>query len=132
MHKLSLLTGTLFAFLSVIIGAFGAHYLKTIFTTELLISFETGVRYQMYHAFALILAGILATKWSSKKASILYLLFTVGIVLFSGSIYILCLLKANGTIGIAGLGMLTPFGGICFLTAWLYFYILLLRSDYVA
>ena len=132
MHKPSLLTGTIFAFLSVIIGAFGAHYLKTIFTTELLISFETGVRYQMYHALALIFTGVLATKWSSKKANILYLLFTAGILLFSGSIYILCLLKANGTIGITGLGMLTPIGGICFLAAWFYFFILLLRSDYIA
>lgn len=118
MYKPSLIAGSLFALLSVIIGAFGAHYLKTIFAPEILQSFETGVRYQFYHAFALLIAGIISKENRQYQNSI-FLLFSIGIILFSGSIYLLCWLKASMSIGLGGLGALTPIGGLLFILGWL-------------
>ena len=88
MHKPSLLAGSLLAMLAVIFGAFGAHYLKTIFTPELLSSFETGVKYQMYHSVALLVLGLYA-QVSSQSVKVIFGLFLAGIILFSGSIYLL-------------------------------------------
>lgn len=119
MYKPALLSGSLLAALAVILGAFGAHYLKTIFTPELLQSFETGVRYQFYHAIALLFIGLLATQSGIKSLKLTYAFMLAGILLFSGSIYILCFLKSTGTIGLSGIGALTPIGGICFIVAWL-------------
>lgn len=101
MFRPSLVAGTLFALLSVIIGAFGAHLLKTIFTPEILQSFETGVRYQFYHGLALLLAGLIA-KEHPMYAKTIFLLFTIGIALFSGSIYLLCWFKGTMNIGLGG------------------------------
>lgn len=119
MHKPALLSGSFFAMLAVITGAFGAHYLKTIFTPELLASFETGVRYQFYHAMALLLTGMLAGQMHSKLLVRAVYFFIAGIILFSGSIYLLCFLKSNQVIGVQGIGILTPIGGLCFITGWL-------------
>lgn len=117
MSKISLITGAVACFLAVIFGAFGAHYLKTIFTADLLQSFETGVRYQIYHGFALIGLGLYAQ--GSQKIKAIYIFFLLGIILFSGSIYVLCFLKSQAQIGLGGLGILTPLGGLSFLFAWL-------------
>lgn len=126
MSKISLALGAGACFLAVILGAFGAHYLKTIFTPELLQSFETGVRYQMYHGFALIGLGLYAR--NSPKIKAICLLFVVGILLFSGSIYALCLLKAQAQIGLGGLGILTPLGGVSFLAGWLLWILRILKE----
>jgi uncharacterized membrane protein YgdD (TMEM256/DUF423 family) len=117
MNKSALLLGCIFAMTSVVLGAFGAHYLKTIFTPELLTSFETGVRYQFYHGIALLVAGLLQG-FIKNSLRWVVLLFASGVVLFSGSIYALCMLKSNGSIGLSGLGLLTPIGGVFFITAW--------------
>ena len=117
MYKPALILGSLFAMLSVVFGAFGAHYLKTIFTPELLSSFETGVKYQMYHSLALLFTGIIS-KNIHQKAKLITILFTTGIILFSGSIYALCILKSNLQIGLGGLGILTPIGGLFFIIGW--------------
>lgn len=117
MSKISIFTAALFAMLGVIFGAFGAHYLKTIFAPDVLSSFETGIRYQMYHSFALLFVG-LYMKETTTISKWIYLLFTCGILLFSGSIYALCYLKSQGQIGVTGLGILTPIGGVCFILAW--------------
>ncbi len=117
MSKISIFTAALFAMLGVIFGAFGAHYLKTIFAPDVLSSFETGVRYQMYHSFALLFIGTYM-KENTILQKWIYLLFTCGILLFSGSIYALCYLKSQGQIGATGLGILTPIGGVCFILAW--------------
>lgn len=117
MHKSSLSLGIFFAMTSVILGAFGAHYLKTIFTPELLQSFETGVKYQMYHGLALIALGIYAGS-NKKGIQPIFISFLLGTLLFSGSIYILCMLKSNLQIGLGGLGILTPIGGIALIVGW--------------
>lgn len=127
MYRSSLIAGSLFALLGVIIGAFGAHYLKSIFTPEILQSFETGVRYQFYHAFALLIAGTVAKENPQYQKSIL-LLFSAGILLFSGSIYLLCWLKATMSIGLGGLGIITPIGGLLFIAGWLLLLISLFRA----
>lgn len=119
MYKPALLSGSFFAMLAVITGAFGAHYLKTMFSAEILGSFETGVRYQFYHALALLLTGILSLHLQSALLRRAAQLFIAGIVLFSGSIYLLCFLKSNQVIGLQGIGILTPLGGLCFIAGWL-------------
>lgn len=118
MYKPALICGSIFALLSVIIGAFGAHYLKTIFSAEVLQSFETGVKYQFYHSLALLFVGL----YSREKApliKVIALLFIGGIILFSGSIYLLCYLKSTLNIGLGGLGALTPIGGLLFISGWI-------------
>jgi uncharacterized membrane protein YgdD (TMEM256/DUF423 family) len=118
MHKQSLLIGSFFGTTAIILGAFGAHFLKKYFTPELLNSFETGVRYQFYHALALLLLGMYA-KLSGQSVSLVSGLMSVGVLFFSGSIYALCILKANDQIGLKGLGIITPIGGVLLISAWL-------------
>ena len=118
MHKASLIAGTLLAMLSVILGAFGAHYLKTIFTPEILSSFETGVKYQMYHGLALIGLGLFA-QHATQSVKHIFIAIVLGVILFSGSIYTLCFLKSTMQIGLGGLGALTPIGGLFMIIGWL-------------
>ncbi len=117
MNKSALLFGAIFTMLSVILGAFGAHYLKTIFTPDILNSFETGVRYQFYHGLALILVALLS-KEKLKFINAVYFCFLIGTILFSFSIYLLCFLKATQTLGLTGIGIITPIGGLFFITGW--------------
>lgn len=128
MFKPALLSGALLAMLAVIFGAFGAHYLKTIFTPELLSSFETGVRYQFYHAFALLFVGLYAQQNNSKQIRTIFLCFLIGVILFSGSIYLLCFFKSADIIGLSGIGILTPIGGVCFIAGWLLLLISILKG----
>jgi uncharacterized membrane protein YgdD (TMEM256/DUF423 family) len=113
MDRFFFVTACLFGFLGVALGAFAAHGLKTQLDADLLVTFETGVRYQMYHAFALIAVAMAYTKWPTKGLIISGWMFIVGIILFSGSLYVLSLS------GIRSLGMITPFGGLAFLAGWL-------------
>jgi uncharacterized membrane protein YgdD (TMEM256/DUF423 family) len=113
MDRFFFVTACLFGFLGVALGAFAAHGLKTQLDANLLVTFETGVRYQMYHAFALIAVAMAYTKWPTKGLIISGWMFIVGIILFSGSLYVLSLS------GIRSLGMITPFGGLAFLAGWL-------------
>jgi len=107
-----LVLGSIGGFLSVALGAFGAHILKQSLSADSLAVFQTGVQYQMYHALALVLVGIF-TRWTdSPWLTWSGILFTAGIVLFSGSLY---LLSMTGT---KTLGAITPIGGICFLAGW--------------
>ncbi len=100
--------GAVSAFCSVAIGAFGAHALKGRLSTEALAIFETGVRYQMFHALALLLVAA----FPQPRAAAAGWLFCAGTVLFSGSLYALALT------GVRMLGAITPFGGLCFLAGW--------------
>ncbi len=118
MYKPALIAGSLFALLAVITGAFGAHYLKSIFTAETLQSFETGVRYQFYHSLALLFTGMYARENPPFIRAITWL-FGLGTVMFSGSIYLLCWLKSTLSIGLGGLGAITPLGGLLFISGWL-------------
>ena len=119
MHKTFLITGSLLAALAVILGAFGAHGLKKITTPETVATFQTGVQYQIYHAFALLIVAILYEKFTNNFTHYAGVLFIVGIILFSGSLYALTALKATEKMGLSGIGILTPFGGLCFIAGWL-------------
>ncbi|WP_462222799.1 DUF423 domain-containing protein [Ferruginibacter sp.] len=114
MNKSFLTAGALFAAVAVICGAFGAHFLKTKLSAEGLQTFETAVRYQFYHAFALLVTGILYKEFSNKLLKWAGNLFIAGIILFSGSLYILC-----GVQSLKWVGAITPFGGLCFITGWI-------------
>lgn len=108
--------GAVFAFLSVALGAFGAHALKKRLSEDMLAVYEKGVTYEMYHAFALIAAGIvLRMGIGTQMMHIAGWLFVIGIFLFSGSLYLLSLS------GKRALGAITPLGGICFLAGWVLF-----------
>jgi uncharacterized membrane protein YgdD (TMEM256/DUF423 family) len=119
MYKNMIIWAATFAALSVIFGAFGAHGLKNMVSADALATFEVGVRYQMYHALAMLFIGLspLITRKIQKNA---FILFTLGIFLFSGSIYLLSLnaiLPFDATV----IGFVTPLGGTCFIVGWVYF-----------
>ena len=108
-----LMCGSILAFLSVALGAFAAHALKSRLTPNALEVFRTAVDYQAYHALALILvAGIWHFRPDLSKLKTACMLFAAGVVVFSGSLYLLALT------GVTWLGAITPIGGICFLAAW--------------
>lgn len=119
MHKNTVISGVIFAMLAVILGAFGAHGLKSMLSSEALATFEVGVRYQMYHALALIVVG-LSGKLPGKIAPFIAIFFTVGILLFSGSIYLISL-QDIFNLNTSGIGFITPLGGACFILGWGYF-----------
>ena len=113
MHRKFIALGALSGGIAVALGAFAAHALKGRLDAQLLVTFETGARYQMYHALALLAAGLLAERLPSRLVAASGVLFLAGTVLFSGSLYALALS------GIRGLGAVTPFGGVAFLAGWL-------------
>lgn len=104
--------GALLALVGVAAGAFGAHGLKSRLEPEMLAVFEVGVRYHMYHALALLAAAWAWTRWPGSLVAASGWLFVVGIVIFSGSLYLLSLT------GVRWLGAITPLGGVAFLAAW--------------
>ena len=114
--RLFLVLGSISATTAVALGAFGAHGLKNTLTPDLLLVFETAVRYQMYHAFALLIAGILAMSSQNLNIRTLELAgwsFVVGTVVFCGSLYTLVLFNQHW------LGAITPLGGLAFIFGWL-------------
>lgn len=119
MHKVFLSIGALLGGIAVALGAFGAHGLKRIVPPDTVSTFQTGVQYQMYHALALIAVAIVFEKFPNKLMSWAGISFCVGILLFSGSLYLLTILKATGKVGMEGIGIITPFGGLFFIVGWL-------------
>lgn len=117
MHKYFLISASLLGALAVGLGAFAAHGLKQILTAENIAIFETAVKYQFYHVFALLATGILYAAYTNVKIKWAGHLFIAGIVIFSGSLYLLCFSKQFNW-GINWLGAITPFGGVCFIAAW--------------
>lgn len=123
MHRKILLWGICFALVAVLLGAFGAHALKSILSPEKLQSYETGVRYQLIHALALIALSIYCqlneaahrtikgVRWATN-------FFIVGCCLFSGSIYGLSFLSITQSSWSVLLGPITPIGGLCFMLGW--------------
>lgn len=112
MIRFILVSGALNAFLAVACGAFAAHVLKQRLDEYYLAIFDTGAEYQMYHALALVLTGILYGLQPQAMLSAAAWCFFAGIILFSGSLYTLALT------GIKWLGMITPIGGLCLLAGW--------------
>lgn len=116
MERKILLTATFFGCTAIILGAFGAHALKAVLNENQLISFETGVRYQFYHALFLLFLG--TTNWvADKTKKIIFYLILFGVLFFSGSIY---LLATNDlfSIDVKFLGPITPIGGLSLIMAW--------------
>ena len=111
-----ILTGALLGMIAIILGAFGAHALKKVLLPEQLITFETGVRYQMYHALFLIFIGIL-NDLSEKAKKIINYLVIFGVILFSGSIYLLAT-NTLTSFDFKVIGFLTPIGGLLLILAW--------------
>ena len=126
--KKIIVSGAALAGTAVILGALNAHYFKQFFSPELTASFDTGVRYQMYHALAILLLATLANYLGQQKASSIFWLFIIGVLLFSGSIYLLCAFKSNGIIGLTGLGILTPIGGLILIIGWVYLIYTVLKT----
>ena len=119
MDKGFLKAGAFFGALSVILGAFAAHSIKEKVAPDVLAIFETGVRYQFYHAIALMITGILYATFSVKTMTWAGRLFFIGIILFSGSLYLLTWLKTTGYMDFRWAGIITPFGGIAFIAGWI-------------
>ena len=117
MRKKILITGAILGCLAVILGAFGAHGLKKILSVDQLSSFETGVRYQMYHAFLLLIVGVSGFV-SPKMQRLIYVFVLWGIILFSGSIYLLAT-KDVTSIDITSVGFITPIGGGLLIIGWI-------------
>ncbi len=128
MHRGFLLVATILGALSVGLGAFGAHGLKKVVPAETVASFETAVRYQFYHVFALIVTAILYEKFPDKWMRWAGNCFIIGIILFSGSLYLLTIMKATDMVGLRGIGIITPFGGLFFMAGWLLLFFALLKK----
>jgi uncharacterized membrane protein YgdD (TMEM256/DUF423 family) len=129
MHKSFLIFGAFFGLLSILLGAFGAHALQDIVTDEkLLHGFQTGVQYQMYHALALLATGILYEKFPATLLRWAGNLFISGIILFSGSLYLLTALNGKEESLVKIIGPITPVGGTLFILGWLFLLITFLRN----
>jgi uncharacterized membrane protein YgdD (TMEM256/DUF423 family) len=122
MDRLFLAMGALSAAISVAAGAFGAHALKARLTPDLLAVFETGARYEMYHALGLLAVGLALARSPAAAAAWAGWLFLAGTLLFSGSLYALALT------GVRALGAVTPFGGVAFIAGWIALAIAALRG----
>lgn len=116
MDKKIISTGAIFGILAIILGAFGAHALKKVLSIDQLSTFETGVKYQMYHALFLVFIGLSSLSQKAKKT--IYLLVVFGVIFFSGSIY---LLATNGLFipfDFKAIGFITPIGGLLLIISW--------------
>ena len=118
MHKTYLIIAAVLGILSVAIGAFGAHGVRSVVPPDVLEIYETGVRYQFYHVFALMAVGILYAWAPHKFMSAAGLLFIIGIILFCGSLYLITALKAGGKTVSPGIGIITPLGGLFLIAGW--------------
>lgn len=123
MHKGFIKTAAILGFLSVILGAFAAHALKELLSDYAVNIFETGVRYQFYHVFALLAAGILYKEFPNKFIKWSGIFFIAGIILFSGSLYFLTYVKGTIMPGYKWIGPITPIGGLFFILGWLFLFI---------
>ena len=112
MDRLFIVLGAVAGFVGVSLGAFGAHALRARLSAGDLAVFETGVRYQLVHAIALVIVGVLIARRPARLTITAGWCFTLGIVLFSGSLYVLSIT------GTTAVGVVTPLGGLCFLAGW--------------
>lgn len=130
MHKGFLIIAAILGALAVTLGAFGAHKLKELVPPETVGTFQTGVTYQFYHTFALLAVGILFAQlpaagnlleWAGRC-------FVIGVILFSGSLYVLTMIKATETVGLSKIGIITPIGGLFFIAGWICLLLALLKK----
>ena len=123
-----MILGALLAGLSVALGAFGAHSLKKFADAETVGIYQTGVQYQMYHALALLAVGLLAERMSGNLINYSGYFFIAGIVLFSGSLYLIASLKAMNKEVPTAVGIMTPVGGLLFILGWVFVLLALIRK----
>ncbi len=116
MERKIISTAAFFGMTAVILGAFGAHALKKVLDLDQLTTFETGVKYQMYHALFLLFVG-LSTGLSEKKKKAIFYLVVFGVIFFSGSIYLLATDRMND-FNFKVIGFVTPIGGLLLIIAW--------------
>jgi len=126
MNKKVISTAAILGAIAIILGAFGAHALKKVLDVDQLATFETGVKYQMYHALFLLFVGTSQMVSEKAKKGILYLV-VLGVLFFSGSIY---LLATNGLLGVdfKVIGFITPIGGLLLIMAWFYLFADILKK----
>lgn len=126
MNKRIILTATFFGAIAVILGAFGAHGLKSIISTDQLGIWQKGVEYQFYHTFALLYLSSFA-RFKHKLIILSFLFFTLGIVFFSGSLYLLALKDAYQLTVAQYVGPVTPIGGLFFIIGWVCLFLAALK-----
>ena len=129
MHKGFLRTGAVLGALTVAIGAFAAHGLRQFVSDYAFNVFETGVRYQFYHVFALLLTAVIYKDFNNKFLRWAGMLFLVGIILFSGSLYGITIVNAFLLPRYPFLGAITPVGGLCFILGWLSLFVGIFKSS---
>lgn len=112
-NKKILFSGAIFMALAVLLGAFGTHKLKAILSPEMMQVYQIGVEYQFYHALGLLFAGVIGFQLESKWIERSALFLGIGIILFSGSLYLIALS------GIKVIGAITPIGGLSFVAGWI-------------
>jgi len=122
MRKIILYIASILGVLSIVFGAFGAHLLEDHLTPERLQTFEIGVRYQFYHVFFLFALALSYDYCNQLFVKYAFLTCLIGLILFSGSLYVLCLTNNNF------FGIITPFGGVCLIFSWAFFFISIIRS----
>ncbi|MEP6595298.1 MAG: DUF423 domain-containing protein [Ginsengibacter sp.] len=119
MHKGFIKTAAILGALSVALGAFAAHILKQRVSQDAVNIFEISVRYQFYHVFALLATGILYREYPNKFIKWAGIFFIAGIILFSGSLYLLTYIKGTAMPGFNWVGAITPLGGLSFILGWI-------------
>ena len=127
MNKRIILTAAFFGALAVILGAFGAHGLKSIITSNQLEIWQKGVEYQFYHTFAILYLSTFA-RYKNKLIGFSFLFFTLGIIFFSGSLCLLALKDAYHLSFAHILGPITPIGGLCFILGWVFLFLAALKD----
>jgi len=126
MNKRILITASALGIIAIALGAFGAHALKELISTEMQQTFETGVRYQMYHALFLLFVGS-SSLLKEKTKRVIHYLVVFGVILFSGSIYGLATNNLTG-FDFKSIGFVTPLGGLCFIISWAILFIDLIKK----
>lgn len=127
MERKIILTGAFLGVLAIILGAFGAHALKAVLSAEQLTNFETGVRYQMYHAFFLFFVST-RKELSLKALKVIYNLVITGVLFFSGSIYLLTT-KNVTSVDFKIIGFVTPIGGLLLIFAWIVLFVTIFKKN---
>ncbi|EJL66015.1 DUF423 domain-containing protein [Flavobacterium sp. CF136] len=127
MERKIILTAAFLGVLAIILGAFGAHALKAVLSPEQLTSFETGVRYQMYHAFFLFFVAS-RKELSLKALKVIYNLVLTGVLFFSGSIYLLTT-KNVTSVDFKIIGFVTPIGGLLLIFAWIVLFVTIFKKN---
>lgn len=119
MQRTYLIIAALFGILAVALGAFGAHEVRAAVSPDVFQVYETGIKYQFYHVFALLAVGILLRWYPGNLMSLAGLFFIIGIILFCGSLYLITGLMHTGKVVSPAIGIITPVGGLFFIAGWI-------------